>query len=97
MERRSKHLSSEERGVFWRRLFAAPVSGRSAPFLTDRQARFVASGLGVVRMTVRIPRNQRGWFTTFTRHDVCRTRCRRARKLVEGITPHSFVHKAVCF
>ena len=70
MERRSKHLGSEESGVFLRTLCAAPVSGRSAPFLTGRRARFVASGLGVVRMTVGIPRNQRGWLTTFAGHDV---------------------------
>ena len=64
------HLSGEDGGVILAGLCAAPVSGRSAPFLTGRQARFVASGLGVVRMTVRIPLNQRGWFTTFAGHDV---------------------------
>ena len=97
MERRIKHLSSEERGV----ILAEDLRGtsqRAIGTLLDRSAS------PICREWAR-GRQDDGWYSPQSarlvydvRQTRCRrTRCRRARKLVEGGATYSFVQKAVCF
>jgi len=87
MDRRSKHLSSEERGV----ILAEDLRGssqRAIGALLDRSASTIGRELARGRQDdgAYCPQSARQVY------DVRRMRCRRARKLVEGGTTHSFVH-----
>lgn len=87
MDRRSKHLSSEERGV----IFAEHNRGgsqRSIGQLLRRPASTICRELARGRQDddTYCPQSAR------LVYDVRRTRCRRPRKLVEGGEIHRFVH-----
>jgi len=87
MDRRSKHLGSEDHGV----ILAEDLRGssqRAIGALLDRAASTICRELARGRQDdgACCPQSARRVY------DVRRMRCRRARKLVEGGTTHSFVH-----
>ena len=87
MDRRSKHLSSEERGV----IFAEHNRGgsqRSIGQLLQRPASTICRELARGRQED----GAYGPHAARLVHDVRRTRCRRLRKLTEGTEIHRFVH-----
>jgi IS30 family transposase len=87
MDRRSKHLSSEERGV----ILAEHNRGSSQQaigVLLDRSASTICRELARGRQDDGAYCRQAARLV----YDVRRSRCRRARKLVVGGATHSFVH-----
>lgn len=62
MDRRSKHLSSEERGVIFASIIGAAASGQLGAFWVARQARFAGNWRVVDKMTAAIARRADGWF-----------------------------------
>jgi IS30 family transposase len=87
MDRRSKHLSSEERGV----ILAEHNRGSSQQaigVLLDRSASTICRELARGRQDDGAYCPQAARLV----YDVRRSRCRRARKLVVGGATHSFVH-----
>ena len=87
MDRRSKYLSSEDRGV----ILAEDLRGssqRASGALLGRAA------IMICRELARGRQDDGSYSPQSARlvYDVRRTRCRRGRKLVEGGASHSFVH-----
>jgi IS30 family transposase len=87
MDRRSKHLSSEERGV----IFAEHNRGSSQGSIGHLLRRPAST---ICRELARGRQEDGTYCPQLARlvYDVRRTRCRRARKLVEGGEIHRFVH-----
>ncbi|MDP2062062.1 MAG: helix-turn-helix domain-containing protein [Phaeovulum sp.] len=87
MDRRSKHLSSEERGV----IFAEHSRGSSQRAIGELLTRPAST---ICRELARGRRDDGTCCPQAARrvYDVRRTRCRRPRKLVEGGEIHRFVH-----
>ena len=87
MDRRSKHLGAEERGVIYAE-HSRGSSQRVIGAILDRPAsaicRELARGRQVGGSCCTISARQV--------HDERRTRCRRHRRLVEGSSPHRYVH-----
>ena len=87
MDRRSKHLSSEERGV----IFAEHERGSSQRVIGAILCRPAST---ICRELARGRQEDGSYCPQVARlvHDVRRTRCRRPRKLTEGTEIHRFVH-----
>jgi IS30 family transposase len=87
MDRRSKHLSSEERGV----IFAEHSRGSSQRVIGTILARPAST---ICRELARGRQVDGSYCPMAARHvyDERRTRCRRRRRLVEGSSLHRFVH-----
>ena len=87
MDRRSKHLSSEERGV----IFAEHGRGNSQQAIGRLLGRPAST---ICRELARGRQTDGSYCPTAARrvYDERRTRCRRRRRLVEGSSLHRFVH-----
>jgi len=87
MDRRSKHLSSEERGV----IFAEHIRGSSQRVIGQLLCRPAST---ICRELARGRQDDGSYCPQAARlvHDVRRARCRRPHKLVEGGDIHRFVH-----
>jgi IS30 family transposase len=87
MDRRSKHLSSEERGV----IFAEHGRGSSQQAIGRLLGRPAST---ICRELARGRQTDGSYCPTAARrvYDERRTRCRRRRRLVEGSSLHRFVH-----
>lgn len=87
MDRRSKHLSSEERGV----IFAEHNRGGSQRSIVQLLQRPAST---ICRKLARGRQEDGAYCPHAARlvYDVRRTRCRRPRKLVEGGAVYRFVH-----
>jgi len=88
MDRRSKHLSSEDRGV----ILAEDLRGSSQRAIGALLGRAAST---ICREPARGRQDDGSYSPQLARlvYDVRRTRCRRGRKLVEGGATHSFVHR----